>query len=269
MKPALKCAWNFLCDECDEAGVWAIDAEMMAFCIGEDVDLDELIAAANEGKARLEKMGEGKIWIKIFVEFQYGKLSENCKPHLRIIQLLKKYGLLDRVTEGYTKGIDTLEDKDKEKETDKEKEKEEGGSRGKPKRPNIKPDHENQTEEKRIYREDVLPAVEQATEMRERKRLIADFIVQHKPLWIYPYGDLWNLAAQGTKLSQIVEFTESRQRKFSTRVREPSFDFLKILEGIRQSPHLQGQNRDGWKADWDWIMCNDTNYLKILEGKYK
>jgi hypothetical protein len=269
LKPVHKAVWNFLCDECDEAGVWEIDTDTLNFHIndGEEINLEQALACINEEKIRVESFGENRIFIPGFVAFQYGELSYNCKPHIKIINLLKKYDLYDRVYIPYTKGLQTLQEKDKEE--DKEKDKEEGGSRGKQKKPNIKPEHDMQFDEKQIYRDEVLPAVERAVDMGERKRLIADFIVQHQPLWIHPFGDLWNLAAQGTKLAQIAEFPESRLRKFNTRVREPAFDFLKILEGIRQSTFLRGQNQENWKADWDWIMANDTNYLKIIEGKYK
>ena len=50
-------------------------------------------------------------------------MTESCRPHKKIISLLQKHGLYERVLKGYPKGIDTLEEKD----TYKEEEKEEGG----------------------------------------------------------------------------------------------------------------------------------------------
>ena len=42
-----------------------------------------------------------------------------------------------------------------------------------------------------------------------------------------------------------------------------------ILNGIKESDFCLGKNNSGWKVDFDWIISNDTNYLKVLEGKYK
>ena len=46
-------------------------------------------------------------------------------------------------------------------------------------------------------------------------------------------------------------------------------NYEKILEIIKTTPFLQGSNDRGWTADFDWLIANDTNYLKVLEGKYK
>jgi len=34
---------------------------------------------------------------------------------------------------------------------------------------------------------------------------------------------------------------------------------------MSKSPFLTG---DGWKVSFDWLIENDTNYLKTLEGNY-
>ena len=96
---------------------------MASFVIGESVTLEEL-KTLNDKKRLFEFLPDGKIFIIDFIEFQYGKLSENCKPHKPIIALLKKYGLYERVLKGYSKGIHTLEEKEQEKEKEKDEEKE-------------------------------------------------------------------------------------------------------------------------------------------------
>jgi hypothetical protein len=83
---------------------------------------------------RVESVVKGKLWLVGFIPFQYGTLSDECRPHKPVASLLEKYGLLER----YQKGIDTLKDKDKDKAQDKdqeqdtEKEQEERGCGGKP-----------------------------------------------------------------------------------------------------------------------------------------
>jgi hypothetical protein len=122
LKPKMKCAVRFLFDECDVAGVWVIDMETLSYFVGEDVGLEELFSKINSDKQnRIEMFGKDKIFIPGFISFQYGELTENCKPHRPIISLLKKYGLYERVLIGYQKGIDTLEEKEKEMEQEQEK----------------------------------------------------------------------------------------------------------------------------------------------------
>jgi len=121
LTPKMKCAVRFLFDECDNAGVWIIDMETLSYFIGDEVTLEELFSKVNTDKEnRIEKFGRDKIFIPGFVSFQYGELSEECRPHKPIIQLLKKYGIYERVSKGYQKGINTLEEKEQEQEKEKE-----------------------------------------------------------------------------------------------------------------------------------------------------
>lgn len=119
----LKCFWDFLCVHCDAAGVWEPDFEAASFKIGEIVTEKDL--EAFEGK--IIKLETGKWWIAKFVRFQYGELSPNCRPHVFVIETLRKHGLLERVQQGYesackgyAKGCQTLQDKDKDQDQDKD-----------------------------------------------------------------------------------------------------------------------------------------------------
>lgn len=98
--------------------------------------------------------------------------------------------------------------------------------------------------------------------------LVTGFIRDKSPEFIEPFVEVWNIFATAYNLSRLKDINESRRKKFATRIREPAFDFLKILEKIKVSPHLKGDNNRGWKADFNWILENDSNYLKILEGNY-
>ena len=77
-----------------------MDYELASFCIGELIN--ESILADFAG--RVEKINGDKLWIVRFVEFQYVVLKEDVKPHKPVINLLAKYGLLERVMEGLSKG---------------------------------------------------------------------------------------------------------------------------------------------------------------------
>jgi hypothetical protein len=105
-------------------------------------------------------------------------------------------------------------------------------------------------------------------ERKEAWTCLTTFIRDKSPEFIEPFAETWNLFAKAYKLPCLQDINISRRRKFSTRIREPAFDFLKILEGIKVSAHLKGENNGGWKVDFNWILENDSNYLKILEGNY-
>ena len=79
---------------------------------------------------------------------------------------------------------------------------------------------------------------------------------------------LWNDLAEKKDLPVIQKITQSRRDKFNTRLKESSFDYKKILSIIESSDFLCGDNNRNWKVALDWILTNDTNYVKILEGKY-
>lgn len=135
LSPAHKAAWQFITAECDEAGVWSIDEDSLEFHVGEFVSLDEFIAAVNLNQVRVKKIDSEKLFVVDFVLFQYGELSEACKPHQRSIRLLKHH----RVWEEYLKGLQTLKDKEKEKDKDKEEDQEGGvgGNHAPPEKPPV------------------------------------------------------------------------------------------------------------------------------------
>jgi len=121
LSPVYKCAWHYICDNCDNAGVWKKDFKLMSFCIGEEIKEEEFNTIFC---GRIEQFGKDKIWIIGFIDFQAGKLKEGNKPHEQIISLLEEYDLFDKYfniskkNKGYTKGMDTLQDKDKDKDKD-------------------------------------------------------------------------------------------------------------------------------------------------------
>lgn len=127
--PYEKLGWQYLCDNCDAAGVIDLDRQLADFQVGHAVEWDKLFEAAED---RIEPLKRGKLWLTRFCDFQYGKLTEACRPHRPIIALLQKYGLLERVLEGYQNTTNTPKEKEKEKEQDKDKDKETEGVQGEP-----------------------------------------------------------------------------------------------------------------------------------------
>lgn len=80
--------------------------------------------------------------------------------------------------------------------------------------------------------------------------------------------DLWNKTAEGTPLPAVREFSSTRAKKCSARLKERSLDeWAAIFRQIADTPFLCGAK--GWKATFDWIIANDGNAAKVLEGTYE
>lgn len=45
-------------------------------------------------------------------------------------------------------------------------------------------------------------------------------------------------------------------------------DFREAVARSAATPFLCGEGPTGWCANFDWLVANDTNYLKVLEGRY-
>lgn len=130
LTPAEKCAFQFIRDNCDNAGVWIPDYEGAEFNIGEPIDWNSLSGKVN---GNIEILENGKWWIPDFCEFQFGELHEDTKnkAHISHIALLKKHGLWPLhaphrdplgIQEKETLGV-LLEPQEKETATVKAKEK--------------------------------------------------------------------------------------------------------------------------------------------------
>ena len=115
LKPEAKLLWRWLVDKCDAAGVIDMDLELCCFQTG--CDIDE--GTVNDLGDRVVKLDSGKLFVIDFIEFQYGTLSAECKPHKPVIELVKKHQL-EKVWKGFQKGIRTLQEKDKEKDKEKD-----------------------------------------------------------------------------------------------------------------------------------------------------
>lgn len=78
----------------------------------------------------------------------------------------------------------------------------------------------------------------------------------------------WNAFSNEAGLSPVLKLNDFRKTKILTRIKEKEFMFDAILKAIRLSPHLLGESEGGWRCSLDWIIKNDTNYVKVLEGQY-
>ena len=86
----------------------------------------------------------------------------------------------------------------------------------------------------------------------------------------------WNSVAAGKGLPQVADITDRRQGLILARGNDlvdifdfagPLHGFTSLLEKVASSPFLRGENKIGFKADFDWVL-NKSNFTKIMEGKY-
>lgn len=122
LSPHAKLLWQWLLDNCDHAGVIALDLELASFHIGYPMGIDTL----SELGERVRKLDAEKYFMPKFIEFQYSKLSKECKAHRPVFQSIEKHGLCVGEPQN-PKGMDTLPDRvpdtpqDKDKDKDKDK----------------------------------------------------------------------------------------------------------------------------------------------------
>lgn len=119
-----KLAWLWLLDNCDSAGVCEANPRLMSFEIGEPIDGDEMLRMM---AGRVSKPKAGKWYVERFIEYQYGKLRDNCQYHQRVRETLRKHGLTELFDSSEVDSespsqssseLPSVEDKDKDKEVD-------------------------------------------------------------------------------------------------------------------------------------------------------
>jgi hypothetical protein len=125
-----KLFWVYLLDNCDNAGVWTPNMRLAAVQIGENFEAAEALRVFTD---RIEALPNGKWHITKFVEFQFGELSDSCKPHKSIKNLMEKHGLAGS-SKGYPYPLDTLQEKEEEKEQEQEQEQDKDQDKDAPKR---------------------------------------------------------------------------------------------------------------------------------------
>lgn len=109
--------------------------------------------------------------------------------------------------------------------------------------------------------------ISESTDLTIQKKLILKFIVVKKPQFIEPYATAWNIVASEHKFSKLQGLTYKRKNKLKTRLKEPGFDFMRIMWSIPKNPKYKGPiGENDWKVNFDYVIENDTNYFQIIEG---
>ncbi len=71
-------------------------------------------------------------------------------------------------------------------------------------------------------------------------------------------------------LPKVSKLTNKRRDAIKRRIREMGdmATITNVLKKLNNSDFCRGVNQNKWKADFDWLVKNDTIWVWILEGKY-
>lgn len=84
------------------------------------------------------------------------------------------------------------------------------------------------------------------------------------------YINLWNDFSNKFNLNSIKSISPMRKKKIDTRLKNSKTfqtDFALCLKIAGNSDFLLGRKGD-WCLKFDWLIENDGNYVKVLEGNY-
>jgi hypothetical protein len=99
-------------------------------------------------------------------------------------------------------------------------------------------------------------------EKREEKKCAAASQPASHPLF-----EIWN--ENRGQLAEAKVLSKGRLAKCRLRVRDVGEDrFLAAVRKAASTPFCLGLNDRGWRMDFDWLVANDTNATKVIEGRY-
>jgi len=83
--------WLYLCDNCDQAGIWYVDLELASFMLGKTITEEKALQLLNK---QIEVSADKTRWkIVDFVPFQYGNLIPNNNLHKSVLRLQELWAI--------------------------------------------------------------------------------------------------------------------------------------------------------------------------------
>ena len=116
LDPKLKLCWVYLLSRCNHAGIYEVDLELASFQLGLELDEKEILNSFN---GNIKPIDNDKWFIPKFIEFQYGPLNEKVNAHRSVINILKKYKLLNK-NQQLINSSSTEQDQDQDINKDKD-----------------------------------------------------------------------------------------------------------------------------------------------------
>ena len=81
------------------------------------------------------------------------------------------------------------------------------------------------------------------------------------------FVDLYNSIA--VRLPKVQKISSNREKKIKARLKNIDLNgWKKVFERCEKSDFCCGVNKNNWTASLDWLISNDNNYVKVLEGRY-
>jgi len=101
----------------------------------------------------------------------------------------------------------------------------------------------------------------------DKNRLDKKEIKNKETTALHPLSEAWNTNCG--ELPKVLSLSKSRIEKIRVRLSErPLEGWVDIFKKVSSSSFCTGQNDRKWVATFDWLIDNDHNALKVLEGKY-
>lgn len=85
-----KLFWLYICDMCDNSGVWRVDWETASYFIHAEIDSTKAMELFKE---RLYILSPGHFLVKKFIDFQFGELTGESPLHKSVLKLVAKHSL--------------------------------------------------------------------------------------------------------------------------------------------------------------------------------
>ena len=83
------------------------------------------------------------------------------------------------------------------------------------------------------------------------------------------FDEIKNYWNSHSNLPRVNKIAGARKQKLQARITEVSIESIfEAIKMLSESDFATGANDRGWKATLDWLIANDLNVIKVLEGKY-
>jgi hypothetical protein len=95
----MKLVWMYLCDSCDNAGIWDVNLSLVSYQLGVKVTVSDINKYLG---SKIIWCGEDKLFIPSFFTFQYGDAKDSFSAKIAAIKRLRTFGLVDENGQIYT-----------------------------------------------------------------------------------------------------------------------------------------------------------------------
>lgn len=87
-----KVLWQYICDDCDHAGIWIADFDLVSFQVGFKTDDSKLKDWLGD---KLVRINGDRFFVPSFLEFQYGAKDNHFRAKVSAYRKLSELGLVD------------------------------------------------------------------------------------------------------------------------------------------------------------------------------